>query len=75
MFTKANPGRDAFAFSLQGLKSTASYAPHTVISDERINRAIAERIDGRLENQPATTTRDIEDFLARYFAPGSSRAA
>ncbi len=75
MSTKAHSGRDAFAFSLQGMRPVASYAPHTITADDSINRAIADRIDRRLENQPTTTIREIEDFLARYFAPGADRAA
>ena len=75
MFKKAKSGRDAFTFSLRGLSTIASFAGLPVIADDRINRAIDERLTGKLEDQPNTTIREIEDFLARYYAPTQNRAA
>ena len=75
MFKKAKSGRDAFTFSLRGLKTIASFATVPVIPDDRINRAIDERLRTEPEDQPRTTTREIEDFLAQYFASGWKRAA
>ena len=75
MFKKANSGRDAFTFSLRGIRTIASFAPAPAIADDRINRAIDERLAGEPEDQPKTTIREIEDFLARYYATGWNRAA
>ena len=75
MFKKAKSGRDAFTFSLRGLTTIASFAAPTAIADDRINKAIDARLAGELEDQPKTTTREIEDFLALYYAHGIIRAA
>ena len=74
MFMKANSGRDAFTFSLRGMRATASFTTMPVIADDRINRMIGQRLDRRQERQPDMARR-IEDFLARYFAPGCCRQA
>jgi hypothetical protein len=74
MFMKANSGRDAFTFSLRGMRAIASFTAMPVIADDRINRMIGQRLAGRQEDQPDTARR-IEDFLARYFAPGCCRQA
>jgi hypothetical protein len=42
------------------------------IADDRINRMIDQRLAGHQEDR-RDTTRMIEDFLARYFAPGCCR--
>ena len=75
MFEKAKSGRDAFTFSLRGMKTIASFAAAPAIADDRINKAIAQRMAGEPEDQPKTTIREIEDFLARYYATGWNRAA
>ena len=74
MFEKAKSGRDAFTFSLQGMTTIAPIAAPSAIADDRINKVIDQRLDRELEDQPQTTTRDIENFLARYFAPGRRAA-
>ena len=74
MSEKAKSGRDAFTFSLRGVKAIASFTGTPVIADDRINRVIDERLRGAVEDQP-NTAREIEDFLARYFAPGCRQAA
>ena len=74
MSAKANPARDAFKFSLSGMAAINSYALVPAIADDRINRAWDRRLSQDLEDQP-DTAREIEDFLARYFAPGCCRAA
>lgn len=74
MSAKAKPARDPFTFSLRGVAAINSYAPALAIADDRINRAWDERLGKDLEDQPAMT-REIEDFLARYFAPGRCREA
>ena len=75
MFEKAKSGRDAFTFSLRGMTTIASFTAPQAIADDRINKAFDERRAAVPEDQPKTTTREIEDFLARYFAHGWNRAA
>ena len=72
MYTKARSGRDAFTFSLCGMRAIASFTAMPVIADDRINGMIDERLAGPQENR-RDTARRIEDFLARYFAPGCCR--
>ena len=67
MFEKAKSGRDAFTFSLNGMTTIASFTHAPAIEDGLQA--------GPQEHQPVTTIREIEDFLARYFAPGCCRAA
>ena len=74
MFQKAKSGRDAFAFSLRGMSTIASFGPVSASADDRINKVIDQRLAGQPENQP-DTIREIENLLARYYAPGCPRAA
>ena len=74
MFEKARSGRDAFTFSLQGMRTMASYTAAPAIADDRINRGIDQRL-GRVQEDQPDTVLEIENFLARYFAPGCCRAA
>lgn len=62
MYEKAKSGRDAFTFSLNGLTTIASFTHVPAIADNRHVDLQADR--------PVTMVREIEDFLARYFAPG-----
>ena len=72
MFEKARSGRDAFTFSLRGVRAIAPFA--AALADDRINKIIDQRL-GRAQDDQPDTAREIEDFLARYFAPGCQRAA
>ena len=74
MYTKARSGRDAFTFSLYGMRANASFTAMPVIADDRINRMIDQRLAGPREDR-RDTARRIEDFLARYFASGCCRQA
>ena len=74
MFEKAKSGRDAFTFSLGGMTTITSFTAAPAIDQDRLNRAIAERQGGAPEDQPSTA-REIENFCARYFAPGCRDAA
>ena len=74
MYEKAISGRDAFTFSLRGLTTIASFTAAPAIADDRINKAISERLTDRQQPRPGIA-RTIEDFLARYFAPGCCPAA
>lgn len=74
MSEKARSGRDAFGFSLRGMKTTASFAVAPVVADDRINKIIDERLRRPQEDRPDTVRR-IEDFLAGYFAPACHRVA
>lgn len=44
MFRNAKPTRDAFAFSLGGIKTVASFGVAPVVADDRINRIRDERL-------------------------------
>ena len=68
MFEKATSGRDAFTFSLHGMKTIASFAAAPAIAQDQINKARDERLARQPEHRVDMTLR-IEDFLARYFAP------
>ena len=79
MSAKANPDRDAFTFSLGGMAAIKSYAFAPAIADDRINKAWDKRlgtdpVEQPLEDQPNTIL-ELENFLARYFAPGCCREA
>ena len=69
MYRKAGSGRDAFTFSLHGRTAIASFTGMPVIADNRINIMIGQRLAGG-EGNRRDAARRIEDFLARYFAPG-----
>ena len=74
MYTKARSGRDAFTFSLRGMRANASFTAMPAIADDRLNGMIEQRLREPREDRPDTTRR-IEDFLARYFAPACCRQA
>lgn len=63
-----------YGFALGSVAAKISYAVIPVVADDRINAAWDRRLRRDPENQP-DMTREIEDFLARYFAPGCRRAA
>ena len=74
MFEKAKSGRDAFAFSLQGMTTIASFTVAPAIANDRLNKVWDERLSRPQEDRP-DAARAIEDVLARYFAPGRCQAA
>ncbi|MBT8100456.1 MAG: hypothetical protein KJO82_11930 [Gammaproteobacteria bacterium] len=74
MVEKAKNGRDAFTFSLRGMTTIASFTPAPAIADDRLNTALDKRLRLRQVDQPGTMIREIENVLARYFAPGCCRA-
>lgn len=53
MSEKARPGRDAFAFSLLGLKTMAGYTTACAIAHDRINRAWDDKLDSKPAEPPA----------------------
>ena len=74
MYEKATSGRDAFTFSLRGITAIASFTPPTAIADDRLAKAWDERLSRHQQDQP-DTTRELENWLARYYASDSRRAA
>ena len=58
--------RDAFTFSLGGLRTIASFAPAPAIARDRINRAIDERLRQSHVDQP-DTKREIPTFWGRFW--------
>jgi hypothetical protein len=45
MFEKARPGRDAFTFSLGGMRTITSFTAGPAIADDRINRIRDKRLE------------------------------
>lgn len=74
MFQKANPGRDAFTFSLGGMTTIAPFTATPAIAHDCLNEIWDERLSRLQEDRPSTA-RAIENVLGRYFAPGRCRAA
>ncbi len=74
MFAKANPARDRFTFSLGGMAAISSYAFAPATAHDEISKAWDERLKQEHVDQP-DTAREIENALARYFAPGRRQAA
>lgn len=66
MSEKAKSGRDAFTFSLRGMKTIASFTAAPAIADDRLNEAIAERLSGTQEDQPETA-REIAATFGRFW--------
>ena len=70
MYEKAKLKRDAFAFSLGGMRTIASFVPAQAVADDRINRILDERLNrdrdevSRLEDQNQYEL----DFVAEKFA-------
>jgi hypothetical protein len=54
------------------MRAIASFTAMPVIADDRITRMIDQRLAGPQEDR-RDMARRIEDFLARYFAPGCCR--
>ena len=69
MYEKAKSGRDAFTFSLHGMTTIASFTLAPAVADDYLNQ-VSDRRSDRPRADRAGAARAIEDFLARYFAPG-----
>lgn len=54
MSGKAKAGRDAFTFSLDGMKTISSFTIAPAIADDRINKTLDERLRHTQEDQPDT---------------------
>lgn len=74
MFNESNKTRDAFRFSLGGMLARNPVVVAPAIADDRLTRVWDERLSRAPEDQPDTAL-EIENLLARYFAPGRCRAA
>lgn len=78
---EAKRTRDPFRFSLRGRAAINPYVIAPTVQDDKINHAWDERLREDAapaeipEDQPSTTTRELENVLARYFAPGRRCAA
>lgn len=53
MSKKMNSSRDAFGFSLLGLRSIAAYAPFMAVGDDGINAAWDEKLRCALDVPPS----------------------
>jgi hypothetical protein len=79
MQSNAQHHRDPLRFSRRGVRLVNSYAMQPVIADDGINRAWDARLRRRSPSAPcgsgSASTRQIEAFLARYYAHGCCNAA
>ena len=66
MSEKARSGRDAFTFSLLGLRVVAAYTAATAIAHDRINKDIDERLRQPHEDQP-DPAREIGTAWGRFW--------
>lgn len=74
MNTKASPARDEFTLSLGGATAVNAFGLVPAVSA----RALVDARGGRRPRRPggySAAARAIEDFLARWFAPGCLHAA
>lgn len=69
MSEKARSGRDAFAFSLKGMTTIASFTIAPAVADDYLAKVWSDKLSRPRADDPGITRR-IEDALARYFAPG-----
>ena len=74
MKKKENRRLDSFAFALGSVALAAPFSAIPIISDDRINWIIDQEFRGA-PGIRRDTVRAVEDFLARYFAPGCRQAA
>jgi len=65
---------DRFAFALGSVTLVTPFAALPIVPDDRINRTIDQELRGAPESR-RDAVRAIEDFLARYVAPGCRQAA
>ena len=62
MFEKAKSGRDAFTFSLGGMRTIASFTIAPAVADDRINRILDEYRELRRNDQD----RQARPWLRRF---------
>ena len=74
MKKKENGRLDRFTFALGSVTLATPYSAIPITPDDRINRIIDQGFRGAPGNR-RDTVRAVEDFLARYFAPGCRQAA
>ena len=74
MKKKENGRLDRFGFALGSVALATPYSAIPIIPDDRINRIIDQELCGAPESR-RDAVRAVEDFLARYFAPGCRQAA
>ena len=74
MKKKENGRLDRFTFALGSVTLATPFSAIPIIPDDRINRMIDQELRGAPGSR-RDTVRAVEDFLARYFAPGCRQAA
>lgn len=74
MKRKENSRLDRFAFALGSVTLATPFVSLPIVPDDGINRIIDQKPGGARGNR-RNAVRAIEDFLARYFAPGCRQAA
>jgi len=75
---KANRTRDPFRFSLRGRAAINPYVIVPTVPDDKINDAWDARLhtpaSAEVQEDQPSTARELENLLARYFAPGRQAA-
>ena len=74
MSLKNRIARDAFSFSLGGLSAKTSYLAMQAIAEDRINKAIDERLRRPPQDQP-DTEHEMPRLRGRFWLSKRHRAA
>ena len=74
MSERTKSERDAFAFSLSGLRTMAAYTTATAIAQDQINQAWEEKLRREQEDQP-NSAREIGTVWGRFWLRKLRRAA
>ena len=74
MKKRENGRLDGFTFSLGSVALATPFSAIPITPGDRINRMIEQELRGAPGSR-RDTVRAVEDFLARYFAPGCRQAA
>ena len=74
MSVKDRKSRDAFTFSLGGLSAKTPYLALQAIAEDRINKAIDERLRRSQDDQPETA-REMPGLRGRFWLSKRRRAA
>ena len=71
---KPKPGRDAFTFSLNGLRVMAPFTFGSAIAHDRINNAIAEKLREHRKDEPEQP-REVGIIWGRFWLRARRSAA
>lgn len=74
MTEKAKSRRDAFTFSLGGMRTISSYTAAQAIAHDALNKALDEKLRLSQADQP-DTAREMTSFWGRFWLRALRRAA